>query len=52
MPKAQPMEEDEPELDISQMLPEPTGFMAFAGSGKRFVCFLRLKNILKLTVLS
>ena len=29
------MEEDEPELDISQMLPEDTGFMAFAGSGNR-----------------
>ena len=29
------MEEDEPELDISQMLPEETGFMAFAGSGNR-----------------
>merc|ERR1712038_1048307 len=28
--KPQPMEEDEPELDISQMLPEDTGFMAFA----------------------
>ena len=29
------MEEDEPELDISQMLPEDTGFIAFAGSGNR-----------------
>merc|ERR1712058_64435 len=28
-------EEDEPELDISQMLPEDTGFIAFAGSGNR-----------------
>jgi len=33
--RPQPMEEDEPELDISQMLPEETGFMAFAGSGNR-----------------
>jgi len=33
--KPSPMEEEEPELDISQMLPEPTGFMAFAGSGNR-----------------
>ncbi|XP_023329176.1 ubiquitin recognition factor in ER-associated degradation protein 1 isoform X1 [Eurytemora carolleeae] len=34
--KPQPMEEEEdPELDISQMLPEPSGFMAFAGSGNR-----------------
>jgi len=33
--KPQPMEEDEPELDISQMLPEDTGFIAFAGSGNR-----------------
>jgi len=33
--KPAPMEEEEPELDISQMLPEPTGFMAFAGSGNR-----------------
>lgn len=34
--KSQPMEEDEePELDISKLLPEPTGFMAFQGSGKR-----------------
>jgi len=33
--KPQPMEEDEPELDISQMLPEDTGFMAFAGTGNR-----------------
>jgi len=33
--RPQPMEEDEPELDISQMLPEDTGFMAFAGSGNR-----------------
>jgi len=33
--KPQPMEEEEPELDISQMLPEPTGFMPFAGSGNR-----------------
>lgn len=30
-----PMEEEEPELDISQMLPEQTGFLAFAGSGNR-----------------
>jgi len=28
-------EEEDPELDISQMLPEPSGFMAFAGSGNR-----------------
>ena len=35
--KPQPMEEEEPELDISQMLPEPTGFMPFAGSGNRLV---------------
>jgi len=34
-PREQPMEEDEPELDISQMLPEETGFIAFAGSGNR-----------------
>jgi len=33
--RPQPMEEDEPELDISQMLPEDTGFIAFAGSGNR-----------------
>jgi len=33
--KPQPMEEDEPELDISQMLPEDTGFIAFAGAGNR-----------------
>eukprot|EP00092_Neocalanus_flemingeri_P075818 GFUD01093982.1.p1 GENE.GFUD01093982.1~~GFUD01093982.1.p1 ORF type:complete len:305 (+),score=109.11 GFUD01093982.1:57-971(+) len=33
--RPQPMEEDEPELDISQMLPEDTGFQAFAGSGNR-----------------
>jgi len=33
--KPEPMEEDEPELDISQMLPEDTGFIAFAGSGNR-----------------
>jgi len=33
--KPQPMEEEEPELDISQMLPEPAGFMPFAGSGNR-----------------
>jgi len=33
--KPEPMEEEEPELDISQMLPEPSGFMAFAGSGNR-----------------
>jgi len=32
---AQPMEEEEPELDISQMLPEDQGFLAFAGSGNR-----------------
>jgi len=31
----EPMEEEEPELDISQMLPEDTGFVAFAGSGNR-----------------
>ena len=30
-----PMEKEEPELDISQMLPEQTGFIAFAGSGNR-----------------
>ena len=30
-----PMEEEEPELDISQMLPEASGFIAFAGSGNR-----------------
>merc|ERR1711922_134996 len=28
----QPMEE-EPELDISSMLPEPTGFIPFSGTG-------------------
>merc|ERR1712223_1108731 len=34
--KPQPMEEEEePELDISQMLPEEQGFIAFAGSGNR-----------------
>merc|ERR1712096_352163 len=33
--RPQPMEEDEPELDISQMLPEDTGFVAFGGSGNR-----------------
>jgi len=31
----QPMEEDEPELDISKLLPEQQGFVAFAGSGNR-----------------
>lgn len=35
VPRAQPMEEEEPELDVSQMLPEETGFIAFAGSGNR-----------------
>jgi len=30
-----PMEEDEPELDISQLLPERKGFIAFGGSGNR-----------------
>jgi len=34
-PKEEPMEEEEPELDISQMLPEETGFQAFGGSGNR-----------------
>jgi hypothetical protein len=29
------MEAEEPELDISQMLPEATGFIPFAGSGNR-----------------
>ena len=29
------MEEDEPELDISKLLPEQQGFVAFAGSGNR-----------------
>merc|ERR1712024_301427 len=33
--KPQPMEEEEPELDVSQMLPEESGFIAFAGSGNR-----------------
>merc|ERR1712112_221000 len=33
--KPQPMEEEEPELDVSQMLPEEQGFIAFAGSGNR-----------------
>ena len=34
--RPQPMEEEEePELDISQMLPEESGFIAFAGSGNR-----------------
>ena len=34
--RAEPMEaEEEPELDISQLLPPPTGFIAFAGSGNR-----------------
>lgn len=32
--RAEPMEE-EPELDISQLLPPPAGFVAFAGSGNR-----------------
>jgi len=32
---AQPMEEDEPELDISQLLPENQGFISFGGSGNR-----------------
>ena len=27
--------EEEPELDISQLLPPPSGFIAFAGSGNR-----------------
>jgi len=31
----QPMEEDKPELDISQLLPERKGFIAFGGSGNR-----------------
>jgi len=31
----QPMEEDEPELDISQLLPEREGFIAFGGSCNR-----------------
>jgi len=31
----QPMDEDEPELDISQLLPEREGFVAFGGSGNR-----------------
>lgn len=35
VPRAVPMEEEEPELDISQMLPEQAGFMAFSGSGNR-----------------
>eukprot|EP00092_Neocalanus_flemingeri_P107391 GFUD01137836.1.p1 GENE.GFUD01137836.1~~GFUD01137836.1.p1 ORF type:complete len:305 (+),score=106.50 GFUD01137836.1:53-967(+) len=35
VPRPQPVEEDEPELDISQMLPEDTRFIAFAGSGNR-----------------
>ena len=30
-------DEEDPELDISQMLPEPSGFMAFAGNGNRLV---------------
>ena len=34
--RPQPMEEEEEaELDISQMLPEESGFIAFAGSGNR-----------------
>jgi len=33
--KPQPMEEEEPELDVSQMLPEDSKFIAFAGSGNR-----------------
>merc|ERR1711874_889152 len=33
--KPQPMEEEEPELDVSQVLPEEQGFIAFAGSGNR-----------------
>lgn len=35
VPRAQPMEEEEPELDISSMLPEPTGFIPFSGTGNR-----------------
>jgi len=35
VPRQEPMEEEEPELDISQMLPEETGFIAFGGSGNR-----------------
>eukprot|EP00088_Acartia_fossae_P009754 TRINITY_DN1478_c0_g1_i2.p1 TRINITY_DN1478_c0_g1~~TRINITY_DN1478_c0_g1_i2.p1 ORF type:complete len:317 (-),score=95.09 TRINITY_DN1478_c0_g1_i2:138-1043(-) len=35
VPKAQPMEEEEPELDISSMLPEPSGFIPFSGTGNR-----------------
>jgi hypothetical protein len=36
--KSEPMEaEEEPELDISQLLPPPSGFIAFAGSGNRSV---------------
>ena len=42
------MEEEEPELDISQMLPEPSGFMAFAGSGNRcgksYICICQELN--------
>jgi len=34
-PDPQPMEEDEPELDISELLPEQQGFVAFGGSGNR-----------------
>ena len=34
--RPEPMEaEEEPELDISQLLPPPSGFIAFAGSGNR-----------------
>jgi len=33
--KAQPMEEEEPELDIASMLPEPSGFKAFSCTGNR-----------------
>lgn len=33
--EAEAMEEEEPELDISQMLPERSGFLAFEGSGNR-----------------
>jgi hypothetical protein len=38
------MEAEEPELDISQMLPEATGFIPFAGSGNRRVQIIHLKE--------
>lgn len=35
VPREQPMEEEEPELDIASMLPEPSGFISFSSTGNR-----------------